>query len=80
MRDAATKALGQARSVAKDAVPALTAALKDPDPAVRIRVAGNIAEIGPAARPAAAALRAAAKDRNANVRAAASAALKKIEG
>src|SRR5436190_876209 len=77
---AAAKALGRLGPVAKDAVPALAAALKDPDAGVRVRVAGTLAEIGPAAQAAAVALRDAAKDRDPGVRAAAAAALKKIEG
>ncbi len=64
---------------AKDAVPALIAALKDPDEKVRERAAESLDRIGPAAKDAVPALIAALKDSNEDVRNKAAGALRRID-
>ncbi len=74
MRRIAAFALGKIGPAAKEAVPALIAALKDEDKDVRVYAASALGHIGPAAKEAVPALEAAARD---GVRGAES-ALKKI--
>jgi len=79
MRARAADALGQRGEPAAAAVPALTAALGDPDGRVRASAALALGNIGPAARGAVPKLRALAKDRSADARASAETALKALE-
>jgi hypothetical protein len=71
--------LGSYGAEAKSAVPALTAALKDPNKNVRVGAAYALAKIGPDARPAIPKLREALKDRDLDVRAGAAYALKELQ-
>jgi HEAT repeat protein len=62
VRDRAAEALGKIGPAAKDAVPALSRALNDPDKAVGTRAAEALGRIGPAAKAAVPALLTAFKD------------------
>ena len=71
---------GEFGAQARDAVPALTEALKDRDKGVRVAAAYALAAIGPEARAAVPALQAAAKDKDGDIRTATAYALQQIEG
>jgi len=71
--------VGEMGADAVFAVPTLTALLGNAAPQVRVLAANDLAEIGPAAKSATAALRAAKQDSNPRVKRAAEAALAKIE-
>jgi HEAT repeat protein len=62
VRVGAARALGEVGPAAKEAVPALIAALKGMDDGVRESAASALGRIGPAAREAIPALEAAARD------------------
>jgi HEAT repeat protein len=79
-RNAAAYAIGGMGPAAKAAVPALIAALEDPEPAVRFPVCIALREIGPEAREAVPALTKALDDRNDDVAAMARKAIIKITG
>ncbi len=75
----AAKALGDRRTEAPLAVPALADALRDEDAFVRREAAQSLGRIGPDARPAAPALMGALRDRKPDVRKAAAESLKNID-
>jgi HEAT repeat protein len=79
-RNAAAYAIGGMGADASAAVPALIAALKDPEATVRFPVCIALREIGPAAKDAVPALTEALEDRNDDVAAMARKALIKITG
>ena len=79
-RNAAAYALSGMGPEAKAAVPALIAALDDPEPTVRFPVCIALGEIGPEAREAVPALTKALDDRNDDVAAMARKAIIKITG
>jgi len=79
-RNAAAYAISGMGAEALPAVPALIAALKDPEPTVRFPVCIALREIGPAAKDAVPALTEALDDRNDDVAAMARKALIKITG
>ncbi len=79
-RNAAAYAIGGMGADARPAVPALIAALKDPEATVRFPVCIALREIGPAAKDAVPALTEALDDRNDDVAAMARKALIKITG
>jgi HEAT repeat protein len=77
-RAAAALALGEKGAEARDAVPALTEALRDEYELVRERAAEALGQIGPPAKAAVPALSMALKDAVADVREAAADALQRI--
>ena len=79
-RNAAAYAIGGMGPAAKPAVPALIAALDDPEPVVRFPVCIALREIGPEAKEAVPALTKALDDRNDDVAAMARKAIIKITG
>ncbi len=79
-RNTAAYAIGGMGPAAEPAVPALIAALKDPEAAVRFPVCIALREIGPAARDAVPALTETLEDRNEDVSAMARKALISITG
>jgi len=79
VRGKAAQFLGKTGRAAKDAVPALTQALRDKSQNVSCRAAEALAEIGPAAKEAVPALEKAAKHINPYISRSAAEALRKIE-
>ncbi|HWW93159.1 MAG TPA: HEAT repeat domain-containing protein, partial [Vicinamibacteria bacterium] len=79
-RSQAAKALGSLGGAAREAVPALTVALKDREGLVRTEAARALGRIGPEAKSAVPALNAALKDREPLVAREAAEALKRIAG
>jgi HEAT repeat protein len=75
----AVKSLGERRSEATTAVPALAEALQDPDAYVRRDAARALGKLGPEAKPAVPALGHALEDKEPSVRRAAAQALKQID-
>jgi HEAT repeat protein len=75
----AVKVLGERRGEADVVVPALSAALADPDPFVRREAARALGKFGSAARPALPALRRLVNDPKRDVRRAAAAAVTQID-
>jgi hypothetical protein len=78
MRYWAAESLGHFGPEAREAVPALSEALKDPDGMVRMGAAYALAEIGPDAREAAPKLQEALQDPDKQVRDAAAYALPRV--
>ena len=78
-REAAVKALRKFGPAAKDAVPALTQALKDQDKTIRIAAAYCLGELGPEAAAAVPVLTEMAKEKDGGVHGAAVHALRKIQ-
>ena len=79
-REAIAATLAEIGPDAKEAVPALAAALTSPEVEVRGRAAFALSEIGPAAKSAVADLAKLLKDDDADVRKAAALALGKLQG
>jgi HEAT repeat protein len=72
--------LGRMGEEAKDAALALTGALGDPQPPVRVKVAASLAQIGPAAKAALPALTVAVADSDPQVRLALAASIQRLGG